>query len=384
MGRFRVTFAENERVLASMVAGLPAPDPGMEAAPKVHSVIGKSYPQFKKAIAAHIVTEFPDDPEHFYRVVTESLKGCVSALKGPGKYLHLLFPDQMKEIRARVATMGNEVNELTGMLAKHREKKEQIEKAEELMREIQRRQDRQEHLGSRHEEQQQKLLLLKERLKELEEEHHRIEGEHGYHLLKSLEDRLKSATESENRAFDEYRARASAAVHTLQRTSKALSKRPGNEHDLHIIEECILAFESLEVAPPEKIRELAGPAGRVVVNALAPCEIVLKNREEREMFSDERGLEDSMVTVSGEYETARLERQRALEDLSGNPLGNRLERINSEIRDIQLQLSREESHARQIGEKQRQFEISGPDARTELEKVLSVLAGKPVSIIQGV
>jgi hypothetical protein len=375
MDRFRASFLENERILGGLVGALPAPDPGTEASPKVRSVIEKSYPQFKKAIASQIVTEFPDDPEMFYKMVTESLKGCVSALKGPGKYIHLLFPEQMKIIRDRVAEMGREVNELTRLLAGHRDVIGKIERAEEISRQIQRRQGHHEHLDSLHEDHQQRLGDLIKQVADLQAEKECMAGEPLYKDLKNLEEQVKSSIDNENQAFQEYRVMAAAALHVLRRTLKIIERKPGNEQDMQVLTGAMLALDGLEPPDLGDVEDLAGAAGRIVVKVLVSGELQLKNREERELFTDEGAMARCLAGKVEAYADARTERSAKEEKLKNDPLSMRLEECQSRLHEVQQQMAREEVHGRQIGEKQRQFEVSWPDSIAELEKILGDLAG---------
>ncbi len=375
MDRFRASFMENERTLGDLVRALPSPDPDAEASPKVRSVIEKSYPQFKKAIASQVVSDFPDEPELFYKIVTESLKGCVSALKGPGKYLHLLFPEQMKIIRDRVAEIGREVNELTRLLAGHREVIVKIDRAEEIARQIQRRQGHHEHLDSLQEDHQRKLKDLVQQVADLQAEQESITGEPKYQDLKKLEQQVKSSIDNENRAFQEYRVMSAAALNVMRRTLKVMDKKPGNDQDIQALTGAMLALDSLEPPPPGEVEVLAGAAGRIVMKSLGSGEIQLKNREERELFAEEGAMSRCITGKIEAYADARANRAAEQEKLKRDPLSGRLEGCQARLHEMQQQVSREESHGRQIEEKKRQFEVSGPDSVVELEKILGSLAG---------
>ncbi|MDD1716340.1 MAG: hypothetical protein LUQ01_05015, partial [Methanolinea sp.] len=94
--------------------------------PKLEKITKNSLPQFEKAITTSLAHPLPADPEEFYKAFTESLKGCVKGLAGPGRYLRNVFPDEMKAIRILIDGMGNEMNHLTPLVAARRTRKEQI------------------------------------------------------------------------------------------------------------------------------------------------------------------------------------------------------------------------------------------------------------------
>ncbi len=95
--------------------------------PKVKQVIRHSLPQFKKRIETQITREFDGDDEEVYRQIAEVVQGCFLALKGPGRYLHQLYPLGIKDFKEIMDAMGHELNALTRIITISRERLGQIE-----------------------------------------------------------------------------------------------------------------------------------------------------------------------------------------------------------------------------------------------------------------
>jgi len=90
--------------------------------PKLEKITRNSLPQFTKAVTVSLGRPAPPDPLAFYQVATETLKGCVKALAGPGRYLGTAFPDQMRDIRVLVDELGHQVNEMTPLIAEDKKR----------------------------------------------------------------------------------------------------------------------------------------------------------------------------------------------------------------------------------------------------------------------
>src|SRR5512136_2553474 len=94
--------------------------------PKLEKIAKNTLPLFEKTMLSSLARDLPEEPEAFYHATSESLKGCVKGLSGPGRYLRGVFPNEMKEIREIVDRIGREMNAMTPHIAKARMKRDQI------------------------------------------------------------------------------------------------------------------------------------------------------------------------------------------------------------------------------------------------------------------
>ncbi len=97
--------------------------------PKVEQVNRHNLPQFRRKVEAAIATEFSDDDEIYYRQVAEMIDGCFKAYRGPGRYLHHLYADEIKLFRQSMDQIGRELNRLTEVIKKSRTRLGKIESA---------------------------------------------------------------------------------------------------------------------------------------------------------------------------------------------------------------------------------------------------------------
>ena len=94
-----------------------------EIHPKLKSIAKNSLPLFVKAMNSSLVRELPEDIENFYPAAVESLKSCLNSTRGQGRYLQIVFPEEMKAVRTGIDTIGREINGITAALTDYRKEK---------------------------------------------------------------------------------------------------------------------------------------------------------------------------------------------------------------------------------------------------------------------
>lgn len=83
---------------------------------KVEQVNRHNLPQFCKKIETELKRDFSEDDETFYREIAGLINGCFKAYRGPGRYLHILYPDEIKAFRQTLDQMGQELNQMTDVM----------------------------------------------------------------------------------------------------------------------------------------------------------------------------------------------------------------------------------------------------------------------------
>ena len=109
---------------------------GAEHDPKIHpklkSIAKNSLPLFVRAMNASLAKELPEEVEDFYTAAVECVKGCLNSIRGQGKYLQVVFPNEMKAVRTGIDAMGREINGLTGTLGRYRREREKEKNVRDL------------------------------------------------------------------------------------------------------------------------------------------------------------------------------------------------------------------------------------------------------------
>ncbi|MEN6341674.1 MAG: hypothetical protein ABFC89_03855 [Methanospirillum sp.] len=103
--------------------------------PKLEQISRTTLPAFVRALESCLSRPLPDDPHEFYGAATALLKCSISALRGQGRYLRAVLPDEMKVVKAGVDVIGHAVNSMTAALG---EEKRELAALEALRHRIER------------------------------------------------------------------------------------------------------------------------------------------------------------------------------------------------------------------------------------------------------
>ncbi|NLX50041.1 MAG: hypothetical protein GXY82_09290 [Methanospirillum sp.] len=120
-------FEEPGREVRGAVADLSALLVRLEGAdwdaalhPKLEQISRTTLPAFVRAMEACLARPLPDGPHEFYAAATAQLKCMVSALRGQGRYLRAVLPEEMKAVKKSVDVAGRAVNRMTDVLGEEK------------------------------------------------------------------------------------------------------------------------------------------------------------------------------------------------------------------------------------------------------------------------
>ena len=126
-GRLGPAFEEPAREVRRGVADLGAviellarADWDMAHHPKLEQISRTTLPAFVRAMESCLARPLPDDPHEFYAASAGLLKCAISALRGQGRYLRAVLPDEMKAVKAGVDVVGHAVNSMTAALGEEK------------------------------------------------------------------------------------------------------------------------------------------------------------------------------------------------------------------------------------------------------------------------
>jgi hypothetical protein len=99
-------------------------DPALH--PKLKAVAKNSLPLYVKAMNATLAKPLSEEIELFYTDAVECLKSSLKSNSGQGRYLQVVFPEELKAVKMAVDAMGREMNILTAALATYQKEKAAI------------------------------------------------------------------------------------------------------------------------------------------------------------------------------------------------------------------------------------------------------------------
>jgi hypothetical protein len=376
--RTAVTTARAE--LRELVRDLRSKEREEAYHPKLEKIARNTLPLFEKSMLTSLAKELPREPEEFYTTASESLRGCVKGLAGPGRYLRGVFPDEMKEIRVTVDRIGHEVNAMTPHIAGARKKRDQIAGLRKTSASVS-------EAVAHHEKTGADLARIRE---EIAREEHAIED-----LSKALEQAGDVSASAEiaglNTAISALREEVSVAdralrtdlsviAHLLRKGEKVLQRGEGASAAREI-EPVVDALAGSRLPAEDQLVPGLIRVLPLVRSMIGSGEIVLKNKEERELFSENTDITARIRALYALREDAESRLRTAERAYATNPVieqAMRTERDREE-REARLALLRERMTA--IGERKQVLEAEIHELMAGMEQEISALEGKPVTLI---
>jgi len=294
--------------------------------PKVKSVLKTARPQTVRSLRQAMEKNPSGDPEEYYAAATDILKGVIAAAKGPGKYLHLVYKEEMPQMRRIIKEMGRAVNDMTAALAagtKERERIQEIRSRHQRLEEIERLVGEAEDRSQSGQEREVSLI------KDIE----RAEGELAGISTVAVKEKLSSAERDLEAALQSYAQVRAPAAGVIRRAEKLLKHHKSPTDTLKPLldlcerqvpdKECAIDFE---------------PALGTIRSLILSGELQLKSREEQQLFGEET-LPTMMKKVSAEYWRLEDQLRQIREEVESDPAVLEENRLIMELDQMKKELS---------------------------------------------
>ena len=294
--------------------------------PKVKSVLKTARPQTVRSLRQALEKRPSGDPEEYYAASTDILKGVIAAAKGPGKYLHLVYKEEMPRMRRIIKEMGRAVNDMTAALAAGTQEKERIG-------EIRSRYERLEEIDRLVVEAEDRLRSGKERETTLETDIGVAEEKLAAINTALLREKLSSAERDLEAALQSYAQVRAPAAGVIRRAEKLLKHHKSPTDALKPLQD----LSERQVPDKEISPDLESALG-TIRSLVTSGELQLKNREEQPLFG-EGTLPEQVKTASAEYWRLEEQLRQIRDEVESNPAVREEKRLVQELDQMKKELS---------------------------------------------
>ncbi|HOL41833.1 MAG TPA: hypothetical protein PLY78_08385 [Methanospirillum sp.] len=205
---------------------------------KVEQVNRHALPQFCKKIEAELEGDFSEDDEIFYREVAGLINGCFKAYRGPGRYLHHLYPEEIKVFKQTLDQMGQELNRMTEIIRISRDHLSEMNALRDLLRErdmLLHEQKQAEEEGKHFES---RIDDLENELEKAQADLTNLIASDAYALHLRLEEEVEKLRQELEKTRDTWESQIRIAVPVWKRASKTFEEQ-GKPVDVKNMEELI-------------------------------------------------------------------------------------------------------------------------------------------------
>jgi hypothetical protein len=320
-------------------------DPGLH--PKIRSIAKNSLPLFVKAMTASLAKELPDDPEEFYTAAIECVKGCLNSSRGQGRYLQVAFPEEMKSVRQGIDAMGREINSLTGFLGKYRKEMQDLASVRsEYMTLIDLKTD----FTTSAEKGRRISLRISEnifRLEAIENEERALAADERQTGVTAKKDELATIAQLRDETARSYSTLSMTASHVFRKAEK-IATRKHHPSETAAVNHAMDLLSSHEVPDAGELREVLSAACPIAQKMIEAGDILLKNKEERAIFSDVPRF-CTMISETCRELIAREEEYRIAEEaLAIDPLLLKVGSLGREKAQLRSMLEKEHHAQRDL------------------------------------
>ncbi len=350
-----------------------------EVHPKLKSIAKNSLPQFVRAMNASLSKELPDDIEEFYPAAVECLKSCLNSTRGQGRYLQVVFPEEMKAVRAGIDAIGHEINEITASLGRYRKEQGQIDAARslhtallEISADIRKAEEKNNRISLR-------ITELDERRLAIEKELVAYPADTRMDEVNILKKALNEAENSRDAVMRTNAALSMTASHVFRKAEK-IAVRKKHPSEISVLRRAMELLSDHTVPDTEDLSAVLAAACPVAERMIGDEEITLKNREERAIFSDTKKFCGEICTSYTDLGLAEEACRIAQEKLASHPFLVRIHSLEREKAQLETMQKKEDQSCVELIDWLRKTKEKIPELTGELTKKIEEMVGGRVQL----
>jgi hypothetical protein len=307
------------------------------------------------------------------------VKGCLNSTRGQGRYLQAVFPEEMKAVKNGIDAIGREMNAITALLTMYRKQKallNTIRTLHDALLDIridsEKSLDKDKRITTRITEITHRITCIEQELKDLTSDASLKE----VNEKKSALDKMEKKRDEQTRT---YTTLSMTAAHVFRKAEK-IATRQRHATEIPILRQ-IVDLLSDHTAPDTKdlasALTIAFPVTQRMIDA---GEIVLKNKEERAIFSDTGRFCTEMCAICTDIITQELACKSVQDSLSSHPVLVRMNSLEREKTQLEYMLGKEHQSRKDLAEWSEKTQGRIPALTEELHKKIEEIGGGSVQL----
>ena len=347
--------------------------------PKLKSIAKNSLPLFVKAMNASLSRELPADIEEFYAAAVECVKGCLNSTRGQGRYLQVVFPEEMKAVKTGIDTIGREINTITSSLGRYQKEKALLGAARSLHNalydintDFKKSLEKHQRINTRINEITLRLGSIETELKELPSDARMREVDEKTRLLVEKEKIRDEQVRS-------YTALSMTASHVFRKAEKIALKQK-HTSDVSNLRHIIDLLSDHSAPETKDLSEALSIAFPITNRMIEADDIILKNKEERAIFSDTGRFSTEIFTLCTDLLTQEMACKKAQDELASHPLLARKRSLEREKIQLESMLEKEHQSQKDLAEWSAKTKARIPALTDELNKKIEEIVGGSVQL----
>ncbi|MDD1697527.1 MAG: hypothetical protein LUQ36_04115 [Methanoregula sp.] len=347
--------------------------------PKLKTIAKNSLPLFVKAMKASLSKDLPEDIEEFYDAVVESVKGCLNSTRGQGRYLQVVFPKEMASVKTGIDIIGHEINALTKSLTDYRKQKSVSDEVRALYNALHDiRIDSEKALEKDHRIHA-RITEITSRIETVKNELEALSADAGMDEIKKIRSTLQDREKKRDELTRAYTSLSMTASHVFRKAEKIATKQRVPA-DITALQRSIDLLSDHTVPDPDELDPALALACPVAERMITAGEIILKNKEERGIFSDTTQFRLEMNSICTAVRTQETECRAIQESLSSHPVLARMNSLGREKSQLEYMLEKEHQEQKDLAEWSAKIREKIPSLENDLRNKIEEIIGKGVQL----
>jgi len=347
--------------------------------PKLKSIAKNSLPLFVKAMNASLSKELPEDIEGFYSAAVECVKGCLNSTRGQGRYLQVVFPEEMKAVKTGIDAIGREMNTITSSLTTYRKQKALLSSVQTLydaLKDIridsEKSLEKSKRISAR-------ITEITGRIAVIEKELRDLPSDPG---MKEVNEKKSTLVEMEKQQADitrTYAAHSMTVSHVFRKAEKIATKQR-QPAEISIFRHAIDLLSDHTVPDTEELESALFMACPIAQRMITAGEIVLKNKEERAVFAETEQFCSEICTTCADIRTHELACNTLQDALASHPVLMMMSSREREKTQLESILEKERHAQNDLSEWSGKIKEKVPALKQELHTKIEEIIGGNVQL----
>jgi hypothetical protein len=347
--------------------------------PKLKSIAKNSLPLFVKAMNASLSKELPEDIEGFYSAAVECVKGCLNSTRGQGRYLQVVFPEEMKAVKNGIDAIGREMNAITALLTTYRKQKTLMNTIRELHGELhdiridsEKSLEKGKRITARITEITHRVACIEKELMDLTSDARMKEVNEKKSALGEIE-------KNRDERIRTYIALSMTAAHVFRKAEKIATKQR-HATEISTLRQTVDLLSDHATPGAKDLAFAITIACPIAQRMIDAGEIVLKNKEERAIFSDTGRFCTEMSITCTDIITLEMACKSEQDSLSSHPVLVMMNSLEREKTQLEYMLRKEHQSRKDLAEWSEKTQGRIPALTEELHKKIEEIVGGSVQL----
>jgi hypothetical protein len=347
--------------------------------PKLRTIAKNSLPQFVRAMKINLNKDLPEDPGEFYPVAAECVKNCLHSVQGQGRYLQAIFPDEMKAVRTGIDTLGRGINSMNPVLAAYRKEmtglavsREKYETITGLMADLEASDEKVKRSHARIAEIQERVATIDQELLSLSRDPRMkdIDGQREAHAI---------LCGKRDEAARTYSALSMTASHVFRKAEKIATKQR-HTSEVSLLNAAMEVLSDHEIPDTLRLDAALAAACPLAERMIADGDIVVKNKEERAIFSDTTRFREEIALAGRSLRELEEQCQRAESAIATHPLLVKMQSLEREKTQLAAMMVKEEQGLSELGQWREKTQKQIPELLQQLREKIAGISGDSVQL----